>query len=215
MSDFPLPDEMIRASGRQRRCLATREPMSSEGMIRFVIDPAGGLVADIDERLPGRGYWLQARSDVLKRAVARNQFAKAAKAQVDVPADLAERIEQALERRCLDLLGLARRAGEAVCGADKVQSVLDRGDAAVYVIASDAGDDAKRRAQGLARHIPTVAAFDRARLAAALGRQDAVHVALLPGGLAERFMRDAARLSGFRPRVLRVPEENSPAPSQE
>ena len=44
----------------QRRCLVTREVKGQDQMIRFVLDPGGHVVPDVDGRLPGRGMWLSA-----------------------------------------------------------------------------------------------------------------------------------------------------------
>ena len=40
-----------------------------------------------------------------------------------------------------------------------------------------------------------------AELGLALGRENVIHAAVQPGGLAERLIFDAERLSGFRPRT--------------
>ena len=42
----------------ERRCIASGESGSKFGLIRFVLDPAGGVTPDLAERLPGRGVWL-------------------------------------------------------------------------------------------------------------------------------------------------------------
>ncbi len=44
---------------------------------------------------------------------------------------------------------------------------------------------------------PEVAVFSRAQLSSALGRENVVHAALRPGGLAEKFLLEGARLAGF------------------
>ena len=66
----------------QRRCLVTREVKGKEQMIRFVLDPSGRVVPDIDGRLPGRGMWLSADRNVLNKAVRANLFARRARAPV-------------------------------------------------------------------------------------------------------------------------------------
>lgn len=95
--------------------------------MRFVVGPDSSVVPDIAEKLPGRGLWLTASRDIVSRAVARRLFGKAAKAAVTVPADLADRVEARLVARCLDLVGMARRAGRSVAGFEKVRSWLGEG----------------------------------------------------------------------------------------
>ncbi|MBT5309011.1 MAG: DUF448 domain-containing protein, partial [Rhodospirillaceae bacterium] len=108
----------------QRRCIVSGEMRPKAEMLRFVVAPDGDVVADIEEKLPGRGFWLSADRDVIHTASARNLFAKAARAKANAPDDLADRVEALLARRCLDQIGLARRAGIAVAGFGKVESWL-------------------------------------------------------------------------------------------
>ena len=53
-------------NGPFRRCLLTRERLTKEKMIRFVVGPERIIVPDLAARLPGRGIWLSARGDVLE-----------------------------------------------------------------------------------------------------------------------------------------------------
>lgn len=177
-------------------------------MIRFVVAPDGRVVADVDERLPGRGLWLSAERDVLNRAVARNLFAKALRAPVRAGPELVEGIEATLVARCADLLGLARRAGQIAAGFEQTEAALRAGRAAVLVMARDAGPDGRRRLQALAAGLPVVTALDRPSLGRALGRGPTVYAALAPGGLARRLCTAAARLEGLRPGSLQAPPED-------
>jgi len=106
-------------------------------MLRFVLDPDRNLIPDLAGRLPGRGMWLSARADVLERAIKRGAFAKAARGPVHLPPDLAARIEDGLKGRIRDLVGFARRSGQAVCGRESVREWLQAGKAGLLVEASD------------------------------------------------------------------------------
>ena len=112
----------------ERRCIYTRETSSREMLIRFAVSPDGVVVPDLEEKLPGRGLWLTARGDIIRRACAENSFSKAARRNITVPADLPVRLAALLNRRCLDLIGLARRSGAAVAGFEKVRAALDAGE---------------------------------------------------------------------------------------
>jgi len=96
-------------------------------MIRFVVGPEGDVVPDLARRLPGRGLWVKAERSAVERAVAKNLFARAARASVKPAADLAERVEWLLLERALADLGRARRAGRAVAGFVKVEQMVGRG----------------------------------------------------------------------------------------
>jgi len=185
-------------TGPLRRCIATREVLPKESLVRFVIGPAADAVPDIAGKLPGRGLWVKAERAALASAVAKNLFAKAARQSVTVPADLVDRTVVLLSHRCLDLIGLARRAGQVVCGFEKVRDALRNGRVGLVLAAAEGADDGRRKLDALAGELPILAQFTAAELSAALGRENVVHAALAPGRLAGRLRVDSARLAGLR-----------------
>jgi hypothetical protein len=134
----------------------------------------------------------------LEIARRRKLFAKAVRASVRVPDDLAQQVERLLVRRCRELLGLALRAGQAAFGYQKVREWLIARKGALLLEASDGapGDCAKLRA--LAGELPVVGVLTAEELGAAVGRARFVHGVLLPGKLSDAFAREAYRLAGFR-----------------
>ena len=194
--------------GPLRRCIVTGAVGPKEAMIRFVVGPGQALVPDVEGRLPGRGMWLSARRDVVNTAVAKAFFAKAARRKLDVPADLADRLEGLLRRRCLDILGLARRAGQVVSGYDKVRAELKAGRGAVLLAASDGAADGVAKIGALAPELPVVTVLSAAEMGAAFGRDHTVHGLLLPGRLARSLLMETARLAG-------IAGAGSPAVAQE
>lgn len=191
-----------RAAPAQRRCLVTRTAGTSDHLIRFVLDPDHRVVPDLDERLPGRGMWLSADRDVVNKAVAGRLFARAARAPATAQADLAETVERLLAKRALECVGLARRAGQVVVGFEQVRAWLRASQAAVLIAAADGAADGRAKLRRLAPDLPLITAFSRGELGACLGRDEVVHAAVAPGGLAQRLLRDVERLAGFRPSAL-------------
>ena len=181
-----------------RRCVVSGEALPRAGLIRFVVSPAGVLVPDIGAALPGRGLWLAARRDIIELAVAGKQVARAARRNVIVPDDLPERVEGLLARQSLELIGLARRAGEAVAGFEKVRGWLRTRPAGVLLAASDGAADGRGRLRGLASGLPVVDVLSGAELGAAWARERVVHGVVAPGGLATKLLGAAARLAGLR-----------------
>ena len=181
-----------------RRCLATGERKPQSEMIRFVVGPDAQVVPDLKAVLPGRGMWLSARAECIKTACKRSLFAKAARARVIAPDDLAERIEALLVQRCLNWLAQANRAGEAVAGFEKVRSALKAARAGVVLAASDGAADGRQKIGALAGDLLVVDLLTAEELGGVFGRDHRVHVLITPGGLADGFASDAARLKGFR-----------------
>jgi len=186
-------------SGPLRRCIVTGESLAPGQMIRFVVGPEDRLVPDVAGKLPGRGIWVGARRELIQRAVEKKAFSRAARQSVTVDPDLPARTERLLERQCLDLLGLARRAGTVAAGFDKVEAMLRKGPVGVLIAASDGAEDGQGKLRRLAPEAPLVTVLPAASLAEALGREGVVvHAAIALGGLAEKFVAASARLAGLR-----------------
>ena len=181
--------------GPLRRCAVARARLPKAELIRFVIAPDLRVVPDLAQRLPGRGIWLSARGDVLETARSRGVFARVARASVIVPADLRAQVRLGLQRRIVEHLGLARRAGHAVGGFVKARSWLDSGRAGLIVQACDASPDERSRLLG-GRDVPVVAPLPSAELGTAFGRDHLVHVAIAHGRLAEALQVETGRLAG-------------------
>jgi uncharacterized protein len=167
-------------------------------LLRFVIGPDGAIVPDIEARLPGRGLWLLSRRDIVERAVAKRVFARAARRPVEIPQGLADRIEALLVRRGCDTLGLARRAGLAVVGFERVSDAVRRGDAALLLLALNGAEAGRRKLAALARGIASATVLSADELSGAFARERAVFVAVGPGPLSSRLLVDLRRLAGFR-----------------
>jgi len=187
-------------TGPLRRCILTRERLPKERMIRFVVGPGREIVPDLNAKLPGRGIWLSAAGDVLETASAKGNltraFARAARGPVVVPPDLLAVLQAALIRRISELLGLSRRAGQAVAGFDKAREWLRGGRARLVVQASD-GSEAERLRLLSGARLPVFTPLPGAALGRVFGRDYVVHVAIAPGKLAESLCTDAERLAGL------------------
>ncbi len=186
----------------QRRCLASGRVLPKEMLLRFVVGPEGQVVPDFAERLPGRGLWLLARRDMMEKACKKNLFARAAKAQVRLPSDLVEQVEQLALRRCLDQLGLARRAGAVVAGFEKVKAGLKADRIGLLLQADDAAPDGRDKlravAKAVGRETELLQFCSGAVLGTALGRDAVVHVGVQRGRFAAGLKQDIERLAGLR-----------------
>lgn len=188
---------------RERRCIVTGEILPDDRLIRFVVAPDSQVVPDVAGKLPGRGLWVTATRQAVTEAAAKKLFARAAKANALAGADLADRTEKALVSRMLGDLGLARRSGQLVLGFDNVLRALDGPKPPILLVeARDGASDGRRklwnaaRARGLT--LAVLEDLSSAELGLALGRENVIHAAVQPGGLAQRLALDAGRLQGFR-----------------
>ncbi len=189
--------------GRERRCIVSNWSGSEAHLIRFALAPDGAVVPDVAAKLPGRGAWVCADRASVDRAAHKGAFARAFKTQVKVPDDLAGRTDALLARRCLDHLGLTRRAGAVAIGATQVEAAIRGKPALVLIEAEDGAADGREKLMSLhiglwGRPPGAVGCFSAADLGVALGRERVIHACLLQERLALGWAAEIGRLAGFR-----------------
>ncbi|RMF72567.1 MAG: DUF448 domain-containing protein [Alphaproteobacteria bacterium] len=179
-----------------------RQVAGDDTLLRLVRAPDGRVVADIHEKLPGRGAWVHLDRPSLDAAIARGTLARALAASWRQPVgrdaldpELGATIDRGLRERVLGRLGLLRRSGQLVLGADASRMAARAGKVTLFLLARDAGEHTRSRILSHARAlgVPVVDLFDRSELALALGRDNVVQAALTTP-LPARFARDVARL---------------------
>ena len=212
-------------TGPMRRCVITRERLPKEQMFRFVVGPDRALIPDLAGKLPGRGIWLSASRDVIEGADATRPkgmnpnginpgrasrgakgqelvraIARAARGPVQVPSDLPGVLEAALIRRISDLIGLARRSGQAVAGFEKARDWMRTHPVGLVLQAADGSCAERARFRSaVSDAVPVLAPLTGTELGRVMGHETVVHVALGPGRLAGSIAIEAGRLAGIRP----------------
>ena len=190
--------EKDREDGPERRCIVTGESQPKAGLIRFVVGPDAQVVPDVMGRLPGRGIYVAANREAIAKAATKGLFSRAARQPVKAPEGLAEQVEALLVRRVVELLSLARKAGQAVTGYEKVKEWLVKGHAIALVQASDGSERGKSKLRPPERRNGFIGCLTSQEMGLAFGREHAIHGALAAGGLGQRVVEEAARLAGFR-----------------
>jgi hypothetical protein len=206
-----------------RRCVVTRERLPKEQMFRFVVGPDRSLTPDLAGKLPGRGIWLSASGDVIEggdgtrpngtrpdgihpdgphhganRELVR-AFARAARGPVQMPPNLPVVLETALTRRIGDLLGLARRAGQAIAGFEKARDWIRTHKVGLVLQAADGSEAERARFRSVVPDaVPVLAPLTGAELGRIFGHETVVHVALASGRLADSIAIEAGRLAGLK-----------------
>jgi uncharacterized protein len=182
----------------ERRCIVTGERQPQAGLVRFVIGPEGQVVPDVLNRLPGRGMYVTADHAAITKAAAKGLFARAAKGPVAVPEGLADLVAAQVTRRVVDLLSMARKAGDAVTGYEKVKDWLEKDKGVVLIQASDGSERGKTKLRPPGDEASFIGCLTAGELGLAFGRERAIHAALAAGGLTSRVVEEAARLAGLR-----------------
>jgi hypothetical protein len=182
----------------ERKCIASGESQPKAGLVRFCLDPEGAVVPDILNRLPGRGFYVAADRALIEKAAKKGLFARAARQPVKVPDGLADLVERLLAQRVVDLISMARKAGDAVMGYEKVKDWLAKGTAATLIQASDGSERGKTKLHAPDGEGGFIGVLTAGEMGLSFGRERAIHAALAAGGLRTRVVVEAARLAGLR-----------------
>ena len=207
-------NDPLEAHVPERTCILSRRSAPKEELIRLALGPDGTVAPDVRARAPGRGAWIGVSRAEIDQANAKGKLKGALQRafktnEVNVPADLGERIERALRQAALDRLGMEARAGNLINGAERVEAAARAGKVHLLMHAADSGEDGRKRldqawrvgglggaalnsgGQGL------LFPEERTILSMALGRENVVHVALTDRAAAARVLHALSRWRAF------------------
>jgi predicted RNA-binding protein YlxR (DUF448 family) len=207
-------NDPLEAHVPERTCVLSRRTASRDELIRLALGPDGVVAPDVRARAPGRGAWIGVGRAELDDANAKGRLkgalARAFKTNdMEVPADLGERIAQALRQATLDRLGMEARSGNLINGAERIETAARNGNVQMLIHAADAGEDGRKRldqawrvggpdeivnnngGQGL------LFPEERTILSMALGRENVVHIALTDRAAAARVLHALSRWRAF------------------
>jgi len=181
-----------------RKCIATGELYPRDALIRFVVGPEAKIYPDLGQKLPGRGIWVKAERAAIEKAVQKGLFSRGAKMKVSADLDLADQVEALVHQRLLQAVALARKAGRALCGLEKVKAALVSGEADVLLQASDGSARGKTALRPPNGEESWIQALSGDELGLAFGRDNVIHAAILSGGFTDRVLFEANRLRALR-----------------
>jgi len=182
----------------ERKCIATGESQPKAGLIRFCVGPDGMVVPDVLGKLPGRGIYVSADRELIDKAAKKGLFSRAARQPVKVPDGLADLVERLITQRVIEMLSMARKAGDAVMGYEKVKDWLVKGKAATLIQACDGSERGKTKLHPPEGARGFIGVLTAGEMGLAFGRERAIHAALAAGGLRTRVVEEAAKLAGLR-----------------
>ena len=190
----------------ERTCIVSRTVRPAAELIRFVVGPDRQVFPDLKHKLPGRGVWVTARSDMVEEAAKRRLFNRAFKAEVQVSETLSRDIEQALRSDLRQALSLANKAGMVISGFAKVESAIVEKPLAALLHAAEASEDGRRKLAGrLRKHLgeaiysfPVIQDLSNDELDLALGRSNVIHAALVAGAGSDGFLNHWRRYRSYR-----------------
>ena len=181
-----------------RKCLVTKTIIEKKDLIRFVVDPEDNLIADINQNLPGKGYWVKADRDTISTAINKKLLCKAIKKKVTIEKNILDKIEIQIKKKIINQISLCRKAGAAIFGFDKIKASIKNNNIGLIIQASDGSDREKKRLcnQSIPKTID--GCLTGSELGKAFGREKVIHCAILRSDFVENIYFHSNRLNNLK-----------------
>lgn len=180
-----------------RKCIVSGEAKDKSELLRFVAQ-GGHLVPDFQKKLKGKGIYVTNSQKMLQTAADKHLFRKAARRQLIEEDEIVNIVVGLMKKRGLDFLNLARKAGVAISGFEKVSEKLKQGKTAFVLEAVDAGADGKKKLASLLGDTPVFdGLYTVDELDTALNKVNTVHVAFLKSEMATKVFAEYKRIKTF------------------
>jgi predicted RNA-binding protein YlxR (DUF448 family) len=182
----------------ERTCVGCRVSQSQASLVRYVLSPQQQLLVDYRQKLPGRGVYTCCDVDCIIKAVERKQLQRAFKVeQLQVSSDqVVSTIIETLLQRIENLLGMARKSGQAVSGSSAILNSLKRNDRLAFVLLSDdvsTGIANKVLTAAESQRVEVFQMFSKGRIGEILGKGERSVAALQAGKLANAIKLEVQR----------------------
>jgi uncharacterized protein len=179
-----------------RTCLVTRQTLSKDQMIRFVISPFGALVFDFQKKLPGKGYWITPKRDLIEIAIKKNIFSKLSKQKVEIDSNFIVLLQDKLRQRCLSYFHLLKKASLIVCGLEKVKQKIQKDKWGTLIIANNSPKSDFHKIPNNDR-LTIYEFFTGEELGKIFDREFIVYIAVGYGPLCDKFSHELKSYQGI------------------
>jgi predicted RNA-binding protein YlxR (DUF448 family) len=208
--DLPETDDDGRIKGdvNGRMCIVTRQSGSPDELIRFVAGPDGSVVPDLKRQLPGRGCWVTPERALIEKAIAKKLFARALKRDVKTGPELLALLDRLMAQQLAGMMNMARKAGQFISGATKVDAAVRSGNAIAVFHATDAAADGVRKldqarkawalGSDAGNEIPSFRLSSEAEMDELMGQNAFIHACALAGQAGEGVVKRAKMLEQYR-----------------
>jgi len=195
----------------ERKCIVKRQTAERDELLRFVLGTSqedgnqakpGVVVPDLKEKLPGRGVWVSCKKSCVEEAVQKKLFSRGFKAPCIVSGDLPDIVDALLEKRCLDTLSLAKKAGQVVKGFDKVYSAMSKTTLEILIEATDGAEGGQKKLEKKFLAVfpegKIIKLFTSWQMDMAFGSTNVIHAAITHGNMTQNVLAAIDKLAKYR-----------------
>ena len=181
----------------ERRCIVSGEVKPADGLLRFVKTEDSRLVPDFNKKLPGRGLYVTNSGKMLRMALDKNLFIKSIHCHLKIEENFFEMVENLLYKKGLEVINLARKAGAAVAGFEKVKDNILKDKVAFVIEAADAGQDGSDKMRALSKNLEIIKIYTTEELDNALDKVNTVYIAVLKSNISGMVYTHLKRYQDF------------------
>lgn len=181
----------------ERRCIVSGKVKPAAELLRFVKTEDSRLVPDFNKKIPGRGLYVTNSRKMLKTALDKNLFVKSIHQNLKIEDNFLETVEALLHKKGLEAINLARKAGAAVAGFEKVKESILKNKAAFVIAAADAGKDGSEKMEALSKDLEILKIYTINELDNALDKVNTVYIAVLKSSIAQMVYTNLKRYQSF------------------
>ena len=181
-----------------RKCIVSGLSFKKNQLIRFVVSPCEAIVPDVNNKLPGRGIWVQAKLSVLEAAVKGKFFQKATNSNVSVEKNLIETICEQIKASLCSQISLARKAGKTVFGANNVKISIRKENFGLLIQASDGSPKEAKRISQTINQEQIINCLRGEEIGAIFSREKVVHCVIISSAFVENIIFHANLLNNLK-----------------
>jgi predicted RNA-binding protein YlxR (DUF448 family) len=183
----------------ERTCIGCRGVFKKDEVVRIVVGPAGAVI-DYREKLPGRAAYVCPRPECIKKALGRENLARALHLRVKYPSmeEFISLLVANITEKIKSLIVMSAKAGKLAAGYSAVQDALEKQKVETLIFANDLSEGTKEKLMTSdAISLRRTTLFTRDEMGRVLGRELVGVIGIQDKGLADAVWKETERLKGL------------------
>ncbi|MFI3241581.1 MAG: DUF448 domain-containing protein [Alphaproteobacteria bacterium] len=178
-----------------RTCVATKEKLNKNEMLRFaVFEEDGIIVPDFNKKLCSRGVYIKASKTALKTAIDKQLFIRSLRQKVKHEKSLTQVVEEALKKKGLESISLAKKAGGLIIGLDNIKKERDN---ISFFIDANQESDGYKKIKALAKEKEIFCLYNLEELELALNLSNCAHLGIKNSPISKSVFENLYKLKSF------------------
>ena len=183
----------------QRTCIGCRAVFKKDEVVRIAAGPTGAII-DYREKLPGRAAYVCPRLECIKKALSRDNLARALHMKAIYPSidEFISLLTTNITEKIKSLVVMSAMAGKLAAGYSAVRDALGKKKVEMLIFADDLSEGTKEKLMTSdAASLRLTTLFTRDGMGKMLGRELVGVIGIQDKGLADSIWKETERLKGL------------------